>query len=128
MSSIHTSVRLPSLVRQRLEQERKKRGLATFSDVIQEAVRFYLKHDSEWQGVEQRIASSMERLGRQLEEGKDESRAIFAMCLALARELLPPDGVERLLRNATADFAGVEIPAANTPESPLPAFSTEPPF
>lgn len=137
--SHHTSVRLSNSLHDGLNEQRLKRNLGSFSNAIQEAVRFYITHHSEIQAVEQRIASSVERLSRQIKTVQQEQRATFALQLALAQEMLShnqPAAVaeqrlKRVLRNGMADFHGKAEEFLSPPEPEMespPPVTEEVPF
>src|SRR5215831_9411560 len=101
------TVRLPGPIEKRLATEARKRGLPSTSALIRTAIENELEgREAALDATEQRIAGTLERLGKEVRRVSTAQHAQFALIDALARVLLlclpePPDQVHsQALANA----------------------------
>jgi hypothetical protein len=101
------SIRLPGPIQKRLAGEARKRGLPTTSALIRTAIENELDgREAALDATEQRIASTLERWGKELRRIGTAQHAQFALVDALARVILlclpepPADVHPQALANA----------------------------
>src|SRR5882724_12836165 len=101
------TIRLPSLLQKHLESEARKRGYPSPSAMIRAAIENELEgREAALDATEQRIAGTLERLGKEIRRVGTAQHAQFALVDALARVLLlclpepPPEVHSQALASA----------------------------
>jgi Arc/MetJ-type ribon-helix-helix transcriptional regulator len=84
-----TTIRLPVPIQKRLAAEVRKRGLPSTSALIRTAIENELEgREASLDAAEQRIAGTLERLGKEIRRVGTAQHAQFALVDALARVIL----------------------------------------